>query len=105
MISRSSVGGDAPANFGRHRDPGTARPDRWNERGVLAPTRGISVSSQRSRAPDDKDRQVVVSVRFPNHLLEQIQAMAIVLSFTANAVIRDGTEAYVREQAASPEQC
>ncbi|MGW0801243.1 hypothetical protein, partial [Streptomyces sp. NPDC002692] len=56
------------------------------------------MSSQRSSAPDDKDRQVVVSVRFPNHLLERIQAMAVVLSSTANAVIRDGMEAYVRER-------
>ncbi|MFE3269940.1 hypothetical protein [Streptomyces sp. NPDC059215] len=61
------------------------------------------MSSQRSSATDDKDRQVVVSVRFPSHLLERIQAMAVVLSSTANAVIRDGMEAWVREQAASPE--
>ncbi|MGV9419999.1 hypothetical protein ACWDO6_21170 [Streptomyces sp. NPDC003674] len=59
------------------------------------------MSSDRKKATDEQDRQVVVSVRFPSHLLERIQAMAAVLSTTANAVIREGMETYVRERAAS----
>ncbi|MFD0069687.1 hypothetical protein ACFV99_08265 [Streptomyces sp. NPDC059944] len=52
---------------------------------------------------EEKDKQVVVSVRFPGHLLDRIQALAAVLSTTANAVIREGMEAHVQSVASSPE--
>ncbi|MEV0696015.1 hypothetical protein [Streptomyces sp. NPDC050388] len=58
-------------------------------------------NDRRKTSTEDKDRQVVVSVRFPGELLDRIQAMAAVMSTTANALIREGMEAYVREQAAS----
>jgi predicted transcriptional regulator len=62
------------------------------------------VSNDRRKSPgEDKDRQVVVSVRFPSELLDRIQAMAAVTSTTANALIREGMEAYVQQRAASPE--
>lgn len=51
----------------------------------------------------EKEKQVVVSVRFPGQLLDRIQAIAAVESTTANAVIRAGMDAYVRERVASPE--
>jgi hypothetical protein len=51
----------------------------------------------------EKEKQVVVSVRFPAQLLDRIQAIAAVQSTTANAVIRAGMDAYVRERVASPE--
>ncbi|MEU4653730.1 hypothetical protein AB0G32_07270 [Streptomyces sp. NPDC023723] len=53
------------------------------------------------RAAEDKERQVVVSVRFPSQLLDRIQAIAAVQSTTANAVIREGMDAWVRERVAS----
>jgi predicted DNA-binding protein len=83
-------------------EAGMARPDPWHERGGRAPTKGISVSTERNKA-EEKDKQVVVSVRFPSHLLDRIQALAAVLSTTANAVIRDGMEAHVKAVAASPD--
>ncbi|MEV8435066.1 hypothetical protein [Streptomyces chartreusis] len=55
------------------------------------------------RTTEEKDRQVVVSVRMPSQLLERIQAIAAVLSTSANTVIRDGMDAYVRDRVASPE--
>jgi predicted DNA-binding protein len=55
------------------------------------------------RKTEEKDRQVVVSVRFPSQLLDRIQAIAAVQSTTANAVIREGMDAYVRERVASAE--
>ncbi|MDN0198476.1 hypothetical protein [Streptomyces sp. S.PNR 29] len=55
------------------------------------------------RTTEEKDRQVVVSVRFPSQLLDRIQAIAAVQSTTANAVIREGMDAYVRERVASAE--
>ncbi|MGF0174534.1 CopG family ribbon-helix-helix protein [Streptomyces sp. Marseille-Q5077] len=62
------------------------------------------MSNDQGKTPaEGKDRQVVVSVRFPSELLDRIQAMAAVMSTTANALIREGMEAYVREQAASSE--
>lgn len=64
--------------------------------------REISVSNDR-KTTEDKDKQVVVSVRFPSHLLDRIQALAAVLSTTANAVIRDGMEAHVQAVASSPD--
>jgi hypothetical protein len=51
----------------------------------------------------EKEKQVVVSVRFPGQLLDRIQAIAAVQSTTANAVIRAGMDAYVRERVASPD--
>ncbi|MFJ9634451.1 hypothetical protein ACIRU8_42840 [Streptomyces sp. NPDC101175] len=56
-----------------------------------------------SKKTDEKDRQVVVSVRFPSQLLERIQAIAAVQATTANAVIREGMDIYVRERVASAE--
>lgn len=52
---------------------------------------------------EEKDRQVVVSVRMPSQLLDRIQAIAAVLSISANAVIKEGMDTYVRERVASPE--
>jgi Arc/MetJ-type ribon-helix-helix transcriptional regulator len=52
---------------------------------------------------EEKDQQVVVSVRFPRHLLDRIQAIAAVESTSANAVIRAGMEAWVRDRVASAE--
>lgn len=49
------------------------------------------------------EKQVVVSVRFPSHLLDRIQAIAAVQATTANAVIREGMDAWVRERVASAE--
>ncbi|MFE2823363.1 hypothetical protein [Streptomyces sp. NPDC059271] len=60
------------------------------------------MSTERSKT-EDKEKQVVVSVRFPSHLLDRIQALAAVLSTTANAVIREGMEAHVTAVAASPD--
>lgn len=51
----------------------------------------------------EKDRQVVVSVRLPSQLLDRIQAIAAVQSTSANAVIREGMDAYVRDRVSSPE--
>lgn len=79
-----------------------ACPERWRERGIQAPTKGRHVPSER-RTTEEKDRQVVVSVRMPSQLLERIQAIAAVLSTSANTVIRDGMDAYVRDRVASPE--
>lgn len=56
-----------------------------------------------SSARKNTEKQVVVSVRFPSQLLDRIQAIAAVHSSTANAVIREGMEAWVRERVASPE--
>ncbi|MFI8191632.1 hypothetical protein ACIF8T_22905 [Streptomyces sp. NPDC085946] len=61
------------------------------------------MSNDAKKPGDDRDRQVVVSVRFPGHLLDRIQAMAAVMSTTANALIREGMEAYVQERASSEE--
>ncbi|MEU9894764.1 hypothetical protein ACIBCS_07175 [Streptomyces phaeochromogenes] len=58
--------------------------------------------TERKKA-DEKDRQVVVSVRFPSQLLDRIQAIAAVQATTANAVIREGMDIYVRERVASAE--
>ncbi|MFJ8009231.1 hypothetical protein [Streptomyces fagopyri] len=52
---------------------------------------------------EEKDRQVVVSVRFPSQLLERIHAVAAIESVTANAIIREGMDSYIRERVASPE--
>ncbi|MGC4986602.1 hypothetical protein ACLQ18_39425 [Streptomyces sp. DT193] len=52
---------------------------------------------------EDKDRQVVVSVRFPSQLLDRIQAVAAIEAATANAIIREGMDSYIREHVASPE--
>ncbi|MGW6015605.1 hypothetical protein [Streptomyces sp. NPDC055210] len=56
-----------------------------------------------SEPKPEKEKQVVVSVRFPGQLLDRIQAIAAVQATTANAVIRAGMDAYVRERVASPE--
>ncbi|MEU5242678.1 hypothetical protein AB0G81_00870 [Streptomyces asoensis] len=50
---------------------------------------------------EEKDQQVVVSVRFPRQLLDRIQAIAAVESSSANAVIRAGMDAWVRDRVAS----
>ncbi|GGX97503.1 hypothetical protein [Streptomyces fructofermentans] len=55
------------------------------------------------RKSEDKDRQVVVSVRFPSQLLDRIHAVAAIESVTANAIIREGMDSYIRERVASPE--
>jgi hypothetical protein len=60
------------------------------------------VPSERKKT-DEKDRQVVVSVRFPSQLLDRIHAIAAVQATTANAVIREGMDIYVRERVASRE--
>ncbi|MEU0037867.1 hypothetical protein [Streptomyces sp. NPDC006333] len=52
---------------------------------------------------EEKDRQVVVSVRFPSQLLERIHAVAAIQSVTANAIIREGMDSYIRERVASAE--
>jgi predicted DNA-binding protein len=59
------------------------------------------VSSERKKT-EEKDRQVVVSVRFPSQLLERIHAVAAIESVTANAIIREGMDSYIREHVASP---
>lgn len=70
--------------------------------GAPCPDEGKSrVPSEPSKT--EKDKQVVVSVRFPGQLLDRIQAIAAVQATTANAVIRAGMDAYVRERVASPE--
>ncbi|MET8168156.1 hypothetical protein ACFU6S_11240 [Streptomyces sp. NPDC057456] len=52
---------------------------------------------------EEKDQQVVVSVRFPRQLLDRIHAIAAVESSTANAVIREGMNAWVHDRVASPD--
>ncbi|MEU7716540.1 hypothetical protein [Streptomyces tibetensis] len=56
-----------------------------------------------SKKTQGKERQVVVSVRFPAALLERIHAVAAVEGVTANTVIRDGMDTYVRDRVASSE--
>lgn len=56
-----------------------------------------------SKKTQGKERQVVVSVRFPAALLERIHAVAAVEGVTANTVIRDGMDIYLRDRVASPE--
>ncbi|MGW1622460.1 hypothetical protein [Streptomyces sp. NPDC002172] len=55
------------------------------------------------RKKSEQDPQVVVSVRLPSQLLERIHAIAAVQSKSANAVIREGMDRFVRERVASPE--
>ncbi len=55
------------------------------------------------RKTDRKERQVVVSVRFPGQLLERIHAVAAVQGVTANTVIRDGMDAHLTALVASSE--
>ncbi|MFE4824786.1 hypothetical protein ACFRFU_52360 [Streptomyces sp. NPDC056704] len=59
--------------------------------------------SDEHKKSDDKDRQVVVSVRFPSQLLDRIHAVAAIQAVTANAIIREGMDTYIRERVASPE--
>jgi predicted DNA-binding protein len=57
------------------------------------------VSSEKKSQPTEaKERQVVVSVRFPAQLLQRIHAVAAVEDTTANAVIREGMDHYIRER-------
>ncbi|MFJ1964042.1 hypothetical protein [Streptomyces massasporeus] len=56
-----------------------------------------------SKKAQGKERQTVVSVRFPAALLERIHAVAVVEGVTANTVIRDGMDNYLRERVSSPE--
>lgn len=51
---------------------------------------------------EGKERQVVVSVRFPAQLLQRIHAVAAVKDSTANAVIREGIDAYIRDLVRTP---
>ncbi|MEH0544555.1 hypothetical protein QA802_16110 [Streptomyces sp. B21-105] len=55
---------------------------------------------RKNEKPEEKDQQVVVSVRFPRHLLDRIHAIAAVESTSANAVIRAGMDAWVRDRVA-----
>lgn len=55
-------------------------------------------SKQKSDPTEAKERQVVVSVRFPAQLLQRIHAVAVVEDTTANAVIREGMDHYIRER-------
>lgn len=60
---------------------------------------GMNVSDERKKTGnEEKDRQVVVSVRFPAHLLQRIHAVAAVEDSTANAVIREGMDTYIRDR-------
>ncbi|MER5201276.1 hypothetical protein ACWD3J_48210 [Streptomyces sp. NPDC002755] len=56
---------------------------------------------RQTEKPEEKEQQVVVSVRFPRQLLDRIHAIAAVESSTANAVIRAGMDAWVRDRVAS----
>ncbi|MCI3276994.1 hypothetical protein [Streptomyces cylindrosporus] len=51
----------------------------------------------------DKERQIVVSVRFPEPLLQKVNAFAAVVGESANAVIREAVEAHINTQVHSPE--
>ncbi|MEU4494206.1 hypothetical protein AB0F96_12340 [Streptomyces sp. NPDC023998] len=51
----------------------------------------------------DKERHVVVSVRFPERLLQKVNAFAAVKDATANAVIREAVEEHIRTQVRTPE--
>ncbi len=63
------------------------------------PDEGIHVSNERkSSHTEAKERQVVVSIRFPAQLLQRIHAVASVEETTANAVIREGMDHYIRER-------
>ncbi|CAL9673948.1 hypothetical protein SUDANB176_07621 (plasmid) [Streptomyces sp. enrichment culture] len=68
---------------------------------MQAPTKGRRVPNEHKN--DEKERQVVVSVRLPSQLLDRIQAIAAVQSTSANAVIREGMDTFVRERVASAE--
>lgn len=80
-----------------------SRVDAWPDPGAPdAANEGNNVSDERKKArAEDKDRQVVVSVRFPAHLLQRIHAVAAVEDTTANAVIREGMDTYLRERVRS----
>jgi hypothetical protein len=58
--------------------------------------------AEESRKAQGKERQVVVSVRFPAALLEWIHAVAAVEGITANTVIRNGMDVYLQDRVASP---
>ncbi|CAM5267699.1 MULTISPECIES: hypothetical protein [unclassified Streptomyces] len=51
----------------------------------------------------DKERQIVVSVRFPEPLLQKVNAYADVVDASANAVIREAVEEHIRAQVRTPE--
>ncbi|MFF7869263.1 hypothetical protein ACFZCT_22765 [Streptomyces qaidamensis] len=51
----------------------------------------------------DKERQMVVSVRFPERLLQKVNAYADVVGESANAVIREAVEQHIRTQVRTSE--
>lgn len=51
----------------------------------------------------DKERQIVVSVRFPEPLLQKVNAYADVVDASANAVIREAVEEHIRTQVRTSE--
>lgn len=58
---------------------------------------------RRNARQEDKERQLVVSVRFPEGLLQRVHAFAAVKDSTANAVIREAVEDHIRRQVRTPE--
>ncbi|GAB2573241.1 hypothetical protein GCM10027168_02730 [Streptomyces capparidis] len=52
---------------------------------------------------EDEERHLVVSVRFPEGLLQRVHAFAAVRNSTANAVIREAVEEHIRRQVRTEE--
>jgi predicted transcriptional regulator len=63
----------------------------------------VTDDNLRKARQEDKERQLVVSVRFPEGLLQRVHAFAAVRESTANAVIREAVEDHIRRVVRTPE--
>ncbi|MGK5629243.1 hypothetical protein [Streptomyces sp. URMC 123] len=63
----------------------------------------MAEESQRRNRREDKPKPIVVSVRFPDLLLQQVHAYAAVMNTTANAFIREAVADSLREKIRTPE--
>ncbi|MFI6444771.1 hypothetical protein [Kitasatospora sp. NPDC050543] len=60
-------------------------------------------STRQTTDAPDRNKAVVVSVRFSEAQLEKIQAYAAIFDTTPNAVVREAVEEHLRRRVQSPE--